>query len=507
MNSYAWDAAGNRTAWNTTKAPDTGEPLSVGAAYNAAGALVAENRARVDGTTTLAYGLDADGRRTTMTVTDPNGDAAATSYAYTGAGQLRQVTTDIETVTYGYDGLGRNAETVTALGGPEIATWTWWDGDSAAGITSTQGVDAGIVTDPVGQVLIQSGTPGAASSVSSWLLQDVRSSTTATATGQGRVTDVTGYSDFGTPTLPTEGWAAVASFTGKASATSEGLGQFPARTYDPLAGSWLTADPYRGSIADPATLNRYAYVTGDPATLIDPTGNAGKSSALHDGGGGKSAGKTMAPKSAKQLADGGSGGGVPGAGDGSPRGRSQPQNRHLNDAPTLRQGLDVLPDWDRVNWLLLGAAQIPRVLSLVFVGRACWLMGAGQGAALGIPYSAQGATLCGAFGGAVGSVVGGVTGYWTGIALGESERLAQQRAERSAVIGAATGAAAAVGMYTTGGVIGFAYRKASEAVMAVEASILGSVVNLLVPVVVPGWLIPDQRCTPSAPVNDCPFTA
>lgn len=287
VNAYGWDAAGNRTVWNTTKAPDTGEPLSVAAAYDAAGALVAENRARVDGTTELRYSLDADGRRTSMTVTDPDGDSASTAYAYTGAGLLASVSTDIETVTYGYDGLGRAVQTVTDFGGPQIATWTWWDGDTAAGITSTQGVDAGIVTDPVGQVLLQSGAPGAASSSAAWLLQDVRSSTTATATGQGRVTDVTGYSDFGVPTLPTEGWAAVASFTGKSTATTEGLGRFPARTYDPLAGSWLTADSHRGSIADPATLNRYAYVTGDPATLIDPTGNVGSRAILGDAPRGK----------------------------------------------------------------------------------------------------------------------------------------------------------------------------------------------------------------------------
>ncbi|HET7213776.1 MAG TPA: RHS repeat-associated core domain-containing protein [Terriglobia bacterium] len=46
----------------------------------------------------------------------------------------------------------------------------------------------------------------------------------------------------------------------------------PFRVYDDGYGRWLTPDPLGGDITNPQSLNRYAYVLNNPATLADPLG-------------------------------------------------------------------------------------------------------------------------------------------------------------------------------------------------------------------------------------------
>ncbi len=44
------------------------------------------------------------------------------------------------------------------------------------------------------------------------------------------------------------------------------------RYYPPNVGSWLNPDPLAGDMANPQSLNRYAYALNSPATLTDPSG-------------------------------------------------------------------------------------------------------------------------------------------------------------------------------------------------------------------------------------------
>jgi len=44
------------------------------------------------------------------------------------------------------------------------------------------------------------------------------------------------------------------------------------RLQDPLLGVMLAPDPVLGSLADPRTLNRYAYAAGNPLSAVDPDG-------------------------------------------------------------------------------------------------------------------------------------------------------------------------------------------------------------------------------------------
>ncbi|USN45507.1 MAG: hypothetical protein H6502_00010 [Candidatus Woesearchaeota archaeon] len=53
-----------------------------------------------------------------------------------------------------------------------------------------------------------------------------------------------------------------------------GLLNFGARHYSPLLGRFMSADSFEGSVVNPQSLNRYAYVLNNPMNLVDPTGQA-----------------------------------------------------------------------------------------------------------------------------------------------------------------------------------------------------------------------------------------
>jgi RHS repeat-associated protein len=65
------------------------------------------------------------------------------------------------------------------------------------------------------------------------------------------------------------------SFTGQNQDTDRDLYDFTFRYYNPNHGRWVSPDPAGLSAANPAnpqTWNRYAYVAGNPLTVIDPDG-------------------------------------------------------------------------------------------------------------------------------------------------------------------------------------------------------------------------------------------
>lgn len=61
-------------------------------------------------------------------------------------------------------------------------------------------------------------------------------------------------------------------FSGKERDTESGLDKFGARYNASTMGRFMSPDPLGGRLIDPQTLNKYAYVRNNPATLIDPTG-------------------------------------------------------------------------------------------------------------------------------------------------------------------------------------------------------------------------------------------
>ena len=84
--------------------------------------------------------------------------------------------------------------------------------------------------------------------------------------------------------------------------TAEGLQYLRSRYYDPVTGSFISADSYRGELNDLLSQNRYTYAHNNPYKYDDPTGhlpasgiNKYASNALMDVGSGTSSNPTVKP--------------------------------------------------------------------------------------------------------------------------------------------------------------------------------------------------------------------
>lgn len=61
-------------------------------------------------------------------------------------------------------------------------------------------------------------------------------------------------------------------FTGKERDAESGLDNFEARYYGSTMGRFMSPDPLGGSLLNPQSLNKYAYVLNNPLVNTDPTG-------------------------------------------------------------------------------------------------------------------------------------------------------------------------------------------------------------------------------------------
>src|SRR5208283_972420 len=80
------------------------------------------------------------------------------------------------------------------------------------------------------------------------------------------------YGSLTSPQYPTTPDVAAQKFTGKERDAETGLDFFEARYFSSAQGRFTSPDPLGGSLIDPQTLNRYAYVRNNPLALTDPTG-------------------------------------------------------------------------------------------------------------------------------------------------------------------------------------------------------------------------------------------
>jgi len=65
-------------------------------------------------------------------------------------------------------------------------------------------------------------------------------------------------------------------YTGKEKDSETGLYYYGARYYAPELGRFVAADALTGSLSDPLSMNRYAYVKNNPLKYVDPSGNKAK---------------------------------------------------------------------------------------------------------------------------------------------------------------------------------------------------------------------------------------
>ena len=90
--------------------------------------------------------------------------------------------------------------------------------------------------------------------------------------------------------------------------TAEGLQYLRSRYYDPVTGSFISADSYRGEFSSLLSQNRYTYAHNNPYKYDDPTGhlpangiNKYASNALMDVGSGTSSNPTVKPPLPKPV--------------------------------------------------------------------------------------------------------------------------------------------------------------------------------------------------------------
>lgn len=103
---------------------------------------------------------------------------------------------------------------------------------------------------------------------------DLRGSVTAITNKEGAVTDRYSYSTYGKQSHDEGNRVEIFGYNGRDGVVTEanGLIYMRARYYSPELKRFINADVVKGEIGKSNTLNRYAYVEGNPATLIDPFG-------------------------------------------------------------------------------------------------------------------------------------------------------------------------------------------------------------------------------------------
>ena len=232
--SYAYDAAGNRTSW-------AGHPAVV---------LDADDRLVDDGATTYSY--DDEGRQISRT---DKTTGETTRFAYDALDRLTSVRGPGVDATLAYDPLGR----LVSMSVNGTRTVTIYEGanprlDYDAGGT----VIARYVTAPA---------PGAVLGITrggrtDYPIVDHNGTVAAVSDQAGAITDRMSYDSFGNLTRgagsPDAQWAAL-----RPGPAGLYLARF--RAYDPTTGRFLSEDPL------PAD-NAYSYADDNPLSLRDPTG-------------------------------------------------------------------------------------------------------------------------------------------------------------------------------------------------------------------------------------------
>lgn len=276
--TYAYDATGNRTDRSSTTRDGTS---TWAATYDAAHRLVAADVTRDDATAHVAYAVDANGARRSATATGAPALASELRMTadYDAAGRIRSYATDDATTTTTRDGLGRAVGTATQTATGTVSTSWAYDGLTA--VAGRSGGDTiALVRDQLGALALQADDrlAGTLDGPVRWGLVDALGSVIAQASGAGGPTAITQevtYDDLGAATPRTDGWASDVGYSGELSDLATGTVGYHQRLYDPVSGTWATRDAWRGLLTAPATLNGFAFLTGNPVSQVDVLGFAG----------------------------------------------------------------------------------------------------------------------------------------------------------------------------------------------------------------------------------------
>ena len=276
--TYTYDANGNRVN-RVRLGHGESDIQGVDYAYDAENRLVTAqdyyNNERGDrangGITSMAY--DGEGRRLVKTYEahqdddgDERGDDGRTRVQTTDDAHEESDQTRVE---YVFDGLLPIAEYPISHNSQDTRTDKSRDDSHAA---PAEIAHTNYYRGDQGRILEQASFGGDDKGQTSWYHYDGLGSVSTLTQRSGERSTTYNYASYGQPKSQGSDSGKAGThytFTGQSWDSTTGLYEFYARPYDPATGTWLTQDPYRGQVSQPATLHRYGYVGGNPVNYVD----------------------------------------------------------------------------------------------------------------------------------------------------------------------------------------------------------------------------------------------
>lgn len=205
---------------------------------------------------TYALAFDANGNLTSKQNTADPLDRSL--YTWDARNRLVQLSSPGVDANFAYDPLGRRIQR-TVNG---VSTAYLYDGNQAIGE-----VRAGQTTMLLTGLAIDEAIARYAPSGRLTQLTDQLGSVIRQINEAGQTQGMTSYSPYGEASTSGDDLGNSTEYTGREN-DGTGLYFYRARYYDPVLKRWVSEDP----IGVTGGVNRYAYVNGNPASAIDPTG-------------------------------------------------------------------------------------------------------------------------------------------------------------------------------------------------------------------------------------------
>ena len=291
--TYTVNARGDRTtaAENIRKADGSYDAWNIAYTYDAL-ARVREVLFQQSGTTVrrYQYGFDVSGNRTSETVTLGAGSPTTTNWSYNAANQITNsgytydasgnLTSDgVNTYTWdranrllstngvqlAYDGLG-NRITRTA-GGVTTRTLLDLQAGLTQVLTTTTGANVTRYVHAQGDLLAHKDSAGNWE----WMLPDGLGSVRGVVNNTGGVLEHRHFDPFGNLYAGTMSQSEY-GFTGEPFDATSGMLYLRARHYRPANGTFVSRDPFEGTMSRPMSRNGYSWVEGRVADGRDPSG-------------------------------------------------------------------------------------------------------------------------------------------------------------------------------------------------------------------------------------------
>jgi RHS repeat-associated protein len=293
--SYAYDAVGNRTRWQTDDNPFTAAPrdgFSATYKYNAANQLtqaVIDARKSSD-SMTIDYKYDNNGNRASKLVTPRNGLRSGVLYAYDPENRLVSVQ-DVQdgggkriyraVTTLAYDGMGRRlAQTYDpkiGAGGAKRVEYTFDGLDPVVEYRMWNGQRDNFYRGAMGHISMMQRFPSGTEGQMYWYDYNNKHDVVGLSKQDGQSIHNYQYEPYGGVIPQTGNFTDPHNhytLTGKETDENTGLVYFGARHYDPQSAQWMTQDTYRGAALLPISKHRYNYVYSNPISYWDWFGYA-----------------------------------------------------------------------------------------------------------------------------------------------------------------------------------------------------------------------------------------